>query len=130
MLSAPDRRGRVLDLLNRVGLPGIDLDTRPTELSGGQCQRVAIARALAADPAVVLADEPTSALDVTTAAEVLHLLNAVAASGTAIVLVSHDEAVLAVLAGRVLRLADGRLLDRSVVREAVAEHLVCPQKHE
>ncbi|MFD7660054.1 ATP-binding cassette domain-containing protein, partial [Actinosynnema sp. NPDC059797] len=124
MPREPDRRGRARDLLDRVGLPGIDLDARPTELSGGQCQRVAIARALAAEPAVVLADEPTSALDVTTAAGVLHLLRAVADGGTAIVLVSHDGAVLDVLADRVLRLVDRSLAVEPVDAGEVVENPV------
>lgn len=117
-LTAPHRRDRpgrarrrvlAAEQLATVGLAGIDLDTRPGELSRGQCQRVAILRALIAEPAVVLADEPTSALDVSVSAGILHLLADIAARGVAMVVVSHDVAVLDVLCGRVLGMSDGAL---------------------
>ncbi len=95
--------------LHDVGLGNIDPAARPDELSVGQCQRVAIARALTAKPALIIADEPTSALDVSVSASILHLLAAAAEAGMAIVIVSHDQAVLDVLCHRVLTMIDGIL---------------------
>ncbi|MGH8908481.1 MAG: ATP-binding cassette domain-containing protein [Egibacteraceae bacterium] len=66
----------------RVGLDHVDPDTRPSQLSIGQCQRVSIVRALIAEPALILADEPTSSLDVTTTAGIPHVLREEDASVT------------------------------------------------
>jgi putative ABC transport system ATP-binding protein len=104
-------RGRVRDLLERVGL-----DDRarhlPDALSGGQQQRVAIARALVTDPAVVLADEPTGALDSTTARDVLGLLrDSVDSLRQTVVMVTHDP-VAASYADTVVFLVDGRVAGR------------------
>lgn len=97
--------------LAEVGLAQVELEARPGELSVGQCQRVSIARALVAEPALIVADEPTSALDASTSAIVLRLLAAIAESGVAIVIVSHDRAMLNALCHRVLSMRDGVLED-------------------
>jgi putative ABC transport system ATP-binding protein len=95
-------------LLARVGLTD-RRDHRPSELSGGQQQRVAIARALIAKPTVLFADEPTGNLDSAAGAAVLDLLrDAVALDGQTTVMVTHDPRA-AVVADRVLFLADGRI---------------------
>ncbi|QSB16818.1 ATP-binding cassette domain-containing protein [Natronosporangium hydrolyticum] len=110
-LSRHDRRNLARDWLARVGLAQVDPRAMPAQLSVGQCQRVALARALIAQPAAIVADEPTSALDVTSGAGIIRLLREAAMGGTAIVVVSHDQRMLDVLADRVTRLVDGRLTD-------------------
>ncbi len=104
----PDR-ARFDELVSSVGLAD-RLSHRPSELSGGQQQRVAIARALVSQPEVVFADEPTGNLDSKTGAEILELLrHSVEDMGQTIVMVTH-EARAAVIADRVLYLADGRIV--------------------
>ncbi|MGH8885562.1 MAG: ABC transporter ATP-binding protein [Egibacteraceae bacterium] len=106
---AADRRACAIEALASVGLDGLDPESRPGELSIGQCQRIAILRALMARPALIIADEPTSALDLTTAKEIRDLLRVTADQGTSIVVVSHDVAMLASISDRLLRLNDGHL---------------------
>ncbi|MFL5953446.1 MAG: ABC transporter ATP-binding protein [Gaiellaceae bacterium] len=97
-------------LLDRVGLTD-RRSHRPAELSGGQQQRVAIARALVSRPSVVFADEPTGNLDSKTGAEILELLRASAEElNQTMVMVTHD-ANAAVIADRVLFLADGAIVE-------------------
>lgn len=106
-VAKAERRQRTRELLEYVGL-GARMDHRPAQLSGGEMQRVAIARALANRPRLLLADEPTGELDQATGAQIAALLDRVHEDGTAIVLVTHDEA-LAHRARRVLTMRDGRI---------------------
>lgn len=108
-----EREMRARAMLEAVGL-GHRIHHWPTQLSGGEQQRVAIARAMVTDPALVLADEPTGALDSRTGEVVLKLFQDINAQGTAVVLVTHDEAV-ARYAQRTLCLADGQIVSDSQV---------------
>lgn len=98
------------DLLHRVGM--LDkADTRPTSLSGGQQQRVAIARALAMQPEAILFDEPTSALDPRTTAEVISVMQDLAASGQQMIVVTHAMSFARTVAHRVHILQAGRIIE-------------------
>jgi putative ABC transport system ATP-binding protein len=104
-----ERRRRARELLEYVGL-GHRLRHRPPQLSGGEQQRVAIARALANRPALIFADEPTGELDRRTGGEVLDLFARLHAEGATLVTVTHDARV-AERAGRVVEMADGRIVN-------------------
>ena len=107
-VAEAERRARVMELLARVGLEGME-GRRPSELSGGQQQRVAIARAIAAGPAVVLADEPTANVDSTTADALLEMMETLNREQQVTFLFStHDPRVMA-RARRLIRLVDGRI---------------------
>jgi putative ABC transport system ATP-binding protein len=104
---AAARRARTHELLDYVGLSH-RAHHRPSQLSGGEMQRVAIARAIANRPRLLLADEPTGELDEQTGRHIVGLLERVNADGTALVVVTHDQAVAA-SADRLLRMRDGRI---------------------
>ena len=99
------RQRRASETLERLGLSD-RLSQRPQSLSGGERQRVAIARALVGNPAVILADEPTGNLDSDNGASVMSILADLAAHGTAVVVVTHDLEVAAVMDTRIT-LRDG-----------------------
>ncbi|WP_159709497.1 nickel ABC transporter ATP-binding protein NikE [Geminicoccus flavidas] len=108
-----ERMARAEALLRAVGLPPerASPDSFPHELSGGQRQRVLIAAALAAGPDLLLADEPTTALDLVTQRQILDLMDElVAGRGLALLLVSHDEGVIARMCRHVLVMEAGRII--------------------
>jgi len=106
-----EARARALALLAKVGLAE-KADAYPDRLSGGQQQRVAIARSLAMEPKVILFDEPTSALDPELVGDVLHVMLQLAREGMTMVVVTHEIGFAAEVAGRVLFLDHGRILEQ------------------
>ncbi|MEV7982474.1 dipeptide/oligopeptide/nickel ABC transporter permease/ATP-binding protein [Streptomyces sp. NPDC086519] len=109
------------ELLSLVGLdPGGTLRSYPHELSGGQRQRVLIAMALSRDPRLIIADEPTTALDVTVQAQVMELLLRLREElGFALILVSHDLALVADVTDRVVVMYGGQIAETGVTAELV-----------
>ncbi|MGA8270070.1 MAG: ABC transporter ATP-binding protein [Candidatus Sulfotelmatobacter sp.] len=117
---AKERRARVVDLLVEVGFdrPEDIYGAYPHQLSGGQRQRIAISQAIACRPAVVIADEPTSKLDAPLQAEIVALLSQIRKNhGTAILLITHDPALLAGFADRIAIMYAGRIVESGVTAD-------------
>jgi putative ABC transport system ATP-binding protein len=106
-MPAAERRRRVSDSLQKVGLTS-RMHHFPAQLSGGQQQRAAIARAISGEPRVILADEPTGNLDTTMSSQIMDLLQSINASGTTILMVTHNSE-LAQRAQRQIHMVDGRI---------------------
>ena len=119
-LSAEAARARALDLLKSVRIPEPErrLGQYPHELSGGMRQRVVIAMAMACEPQLLIADEPTTALDVTIQAEILALINRLKRErGMAVLFITHDMAVVAQMADRVVVMYQGRIVETGTVTD-------------
>ena len=113
---------RTLEVLGRVGIPNpADRVLQYAhQLSGGLRQRSLIASAIAADPDLIIADEPTTSLDVTVQAQVLQVLAERIRDGAGLLLISHDLAVVAGIADRVIVMRDGRVVDSGPTAEVLA----------
>jgi len=121
--SRKSARERAIALLRRVHIasPERRIDEYPHKLSGGMRQRVMIAMALACDPRLLIADEPTTALDVTLQAQILELMRELkAASGAAIILITHDLGVVAEVCDEVAVMYAGEIVERAPVDELFA----------
>ncbi len=119
-LSASETREKAIELLKEVRIPDPEKRLRqyPHELSGGMRQRVVIAIAMACRPRLLIADEPTTALDVTIQAEILSLINRLKReTGMAVLFITHDMAVVAQMADRVVVMYQGNLIEEGTVNE-------------
>ncbi len=126
-VSKAEALRRAGGLLARVGIPDPALRLRqyPHQFSGGMRQRVTIAMALAGEPRVLIADEPTTALDVTVQAEIVGLIQTLQRqTGMSVIWVTHDMALLARIAERVLVMYGGR-----IVEDAPVEHVFAAPRH-
>ncbi|MBD5787010.1 ABC transporter ATP-binding protein [Cellulosimicrobium terreum] len=118
--DAKSQQARVYELLDAVELPRAAFNRYPHELSGGQRQRVSIARALTLDPELLVADEPTSALDVSVQASVLQMFTHLQERYQfACLFVSHDLAVIDLLAHRVVVLQNGKIVEQGLRAEVL-----------
>lgn len=109
-VRAHERAARITDLLQQVGLDDSLAARYPHEVSGGECQRAALARALAPNPRLLVCDEITSALDTIVQADIVRLVGRLCqARGMACLFITHERALLARLASRVLVMEAGRI---------------------
>jgi peptide/nickel transport system ATP-binding protein/glutathione transport system ATP-binding protein len=119
-MSKAQAEARALDLMRQVRIPEPErrLKQYPHELSGGMRQRVVIAMALACEPRLLIADEPTTALDVTIQAEILALMDRLKReTGTAVMFITHDMAVVAQMADRVVVMFRGNKVEEGTVED-------------
>jgi peptide/nickel transport system ATP-binding protein len=108
--SFMDRKAKVIDILEKVGLDNSVLNRYPHEFSGGQRQRVGIARTIALEPQLIICDESVSALDISVQAQVLNLLNNLKEQfGFTYIFISHDLAVVKYMADQLLVMNEGKI---------------------
>ena len=121
-MSAAERKRRVVELLDAVGLPEPQTlyEVYPFRLSGGQRQRVMIAGALALEPALLIADEPTTALDVTTQMQILHLIKDLQRKmDMGVMFITHDFGVVAEIADRVAVMQEGNIVELGSLQQVL-----------
>lgn len=121
-LSKVERHKRCVELLNAVGISNAEkrLQNYPHEFSGGMRQRVVIAIALASNPKIIIADEPTTALDVTIQAQILRLMqNIVKENNCALIMITHDLAVIAEMAHRVNVMYCGKIVETGYTKDII-----------
>lgn len=117
-IGSEDRRRRVYDVLEQVGLPRDAAERYPRQFSGGQRQRIAIARALILKPRLIICDEPVSALDLSIQAQILNLLEDLRTrTGVAYLFISHDLAVVRHVTTRCLVLYRGRIVEEGATQK-------------
>ena len=115
-VSKKERNRRASEMLQKVGLINRK-DNRPAELSGGEQQRVAIARALVNQPKILLADEPTGNLDTSTSRQIVQTLVELNKNqGLTIIMISHEQSMLAEFADEVIQLCDGKVVEQEKIR--------------
>lgn len=117
-----DRRARVREVLEQVGLDADMAERFPHEFSGGQRQRIALARAIVHRPRILVGDEPLSALDVTVRAQILRLLARLRAEEQlTLVLVSHDIGVVQNVCDQVVVMKDGRIVEQGPTEKVLLQ---------
>ena len=119
-MNQEEAEQRVLSLLRKVRIPDPEgkLNQYPHNLSGGMRQRVMIAMALACGPSLLIADEPTTALDVTIQAQILDLIKDIQDElGMSVLFITHDMAVIAEMADRVVVMFDGKIVEQGTVEQ-------------
>jgi len=114
-VAKKDRNRRAEEMLIKVGLD-LRKDHRPAELSGGEQQRVAIARSLINQPKILLADEPTGNLDTKTSRQIVQTLSDLnKEQGLTVIMISHEESLLAEFADDVIHLCDGKVVEQKTI---------------
>jgi len=119
-VSYKEARKRAVDMIKTVHIPEAEkrMYQYPHQISGGMCQRIMIATALACQPSILIADEPTTALDVTIQAQILKLIKELQQKfNTAVIFITHDMAVVAEIADRVLVMYGGRRVEEARVED-------------
>ncbi len=125
-MNKAQKRERVAELLETVGLKADHMERYPHEFSGGQRQRIGIARALAVKPEFIICDEPVSALDVSVQAQIINLLETLREKlGLTFLFVAHDIAVVEYLSDRILVMTNGK-----IVEQGDSQQICANPKHE